>query len=259
MSRQLDAFAGALRLQLRLLPRELNYLLPLVVAPLLTAVFLTIVGNAGRTDLVAYALFAPALMSLWTLALFVSGGIVDDDRALGTIELLLASPAAFAAVVVGRVLAVTCASLFAFVEVWLVARLGFGAAIHVHHPVVLLAGLAVTVFAMSGTAVSMAALFVHSRNARIFQNSLSYPFYVLGGVMAPVALLPGWIRWASGGVFLSWSADLLRATLWSPPPRAVALHLAVIASLGLAGLVVGHWALQRLVERARRDGTLALW
>ena len=75
----------------------------------------------------------------------------------------------------------------------------------------------VTVFAMAGTAVAFASVFVLTRNPFTFTNSASFPFYVLGGVFVPIAILPGWIQPLSKGIFMSWSADLLRASLKSAP------------------------------------------
>ena len=41
------------------------------------------------------ALLAPVLMSVWSMALLVSGEIIDADRQLGTLEPLVAAPASF--------------------------------------------------------------------------------------------------------------------------------------------------------------------
>lgn len=252
-------FLASIRLQLLAVTSDFNYVMPLVTAPLTAAIFFAVMDNAGRPDLAGYALFAPALVALWTLALFVSGDIVDVDRALGVLETVIATPASFAGVVLGRVLAVTVVSLLGFVEAWLVARGVFGFTIVAHHPYVLVAAVTATALAMAGTALVMAALFVHSRNARIFQNSLSYPFFVLGGVIAPVALLPVWIQPVSKLVFLSWSADLLRDSLRPEPLDAPVLRVAAVLALGLAGFGFGRFLLGRLVERVRRTGELSLW
>ena len=53
----------------------------------------------------------------------------------------------------------------------------------------------------------MATVFVLARTAMLFTNALGYPFYILGGVLVPVAFLPGWLRPVSRLVFLSWSSD----------------------------------------------------
>jgi ABC-2 type transport system permease protein len=226
--------------------------------PMFTITVLAIVRQAGRDDLTAYALMAPVLIALWALALLDAGEIVSSDRYEGTLEPTVAAPAGTAAVVLGRILAVTVVALVGFGEVWLVARVAFAVTIPFHHPLAFGLTLAATAAAVSGTAVVMAAIFVLSRSPRTFQNSLSFPFYVLGGVLVPVSFLPGWLRPLSSLVFLSWSADLLRASLSPRPVHDLALRLAVILALGAAGFAVGWVLLAWILRRVRADGSLGL-
>ena len=150
------------------------------------------------------------LITLWNMAIEISGGIVDSDRWHGTLEGVVASPVGYPSVILGRVMAVSFLGLFGVAETGIVARVGFGASVPVHHPDVLVGGLVVTALAMTGTATLLAAVFVLTRTALTFQNTMNYPFYLLGGVLVPLSFLPVWVRPAGRVVFLSWSADLLR-------------------------------------------------
>lgn len=252
------AFLASFRLQLRLIRGDPDYVMPLATAPFYAIVFLAILRHADRGDLAEYALMAPVLIALWHLSLTVSGETVADDRWLGTLELAVAAPASFAASVVGRVVAVTAVALLAFGEVWAVARAFFGISIEFHHPLAFGLTLAATALAMAGTALIMAALFVVTRSARTFQNSLSFPFYVLGGVLVPVSFLPDWIEPLSAAVFLSWSADLLRDSLDPAPVHDLAARLAMVLVLGAAGFAVGRLLLERLLRRVRATGEIGL-
>lgn len=238
-----------------LLWRSRDSFLVLVNTPFLTLILLAITRNAGREDLAAYAVLAPALMALWSMALLVAGEIVDVDRSLGTLEGLVATPGSFTALTTGRIAAVTTVSLVGFAEAWLVA-LAFGELVVIHHPVVFAATVLVTALATAGTASVMAAVFVLARSARIFQNSLSYPFFVLGGVMVPLALLPEPVQWAGRVVYLSWSADLLRDAVAPGPVDAAAVRLLVVLGLGALGYAAGAWLLRRVLMRVRTLGTL---
>jgi ABC-2 type transport system permease protein len=221
-------------------------------------IFLAVVQHAGRPDLTGYAVLAPMLLTLWYTSLFIAGEIIDSDRWFGTLEPVIASPAAFPLVVLGRIMAVTALSLLAVPETLAVARFGFGVRLAIHHPAVLALTILATVMAMAGTAVCMSGLFVLTRTARTFQNSASYPFYLLGGVIVPVALLPAWVRPLSRLVFLSWSSDLLRATLRPGPVEQLAPRLGAILLLGAAGFVVGGLLLRTVLRRVRELGTLPL-
>lgn len=252
------AFLAGFRLQARVVFSDPDYVMPLVTVPMFTITFIAIVRDAGREDLTGYALLAPVLIALWALSLYSSGEVIAEDRWQGTLEPAIASPSSFAAVVLGRILAVTAIALIAFAEVAVAGWLAFGVLIEVHHRLAFAVTLAATAFAVAGTAVIMSALFVLSRSPRTFQNSLSFPFYVLGGVLVPVAFLPDWLEPLSRVVFLSWSADLLRATLAPAPVDDLGRRVATIVALGAVGFAVGSLLLRWILARVRRDGTLTL-
>lgn len=244
------------RLQLQIIRTNPDYFLALAVAPLATVLFVSFMRHAGRDDLVAFALVAPVLVSLWRTSIMASGEIVNEDREQATMEPTIATPAAYSTVVLGRVLAVSAVGLSGFPVVWLVARALFGIGVEIRHPAVFVLTLLAAAFSMSGTAVVMAAVFSLARSSRIFQQSLTYPFYVLGGVLVPVSFLPGWIRPLSRLVFLSWTADLLRASL-SPAAVVDAVpRLGAVVVLGLAGFVCGTLLLRRILDRVRALGTM---
>lgn len=243
-------------LQLHVMRNNPDYFLGLAIAPVSAVVFLSVVRHAGRPDLVPFALAAPVLMALWRTSIMASGEIVNEDRGFATMEPTIAAPAAYPTVILGRIAAVSAIGLLGVPEVWLVAQVVVGVSITVEHPALLGLTLVAAAFAMSGTAVVMAAVFALGRNARIFQQTLTYPFYVLGGILVPVSLLPFWLRPLSRLVFLSWTADLLRASLSPAPVEDPALRLAAIVGLGLAGFFGGTILLRKVLDRVRHLGTI---
>jgi ABC-2 type transport system permease protein len=252
----MTAFAAAFRLQLTLLRRAPGELQSLVTVPVYTAIFLSMTLHAGRGDLTAYAVLAPALISMWNMALSIAGDIVTYDRYVGHLELLVAVPPPMALVVAARVAAVTSVSLLACAEAWAVARLGFGVPIVVHHPGYTAAALAVTAFAMSGTAGILSAVFVLTRAARTYQNSLNYPLFLISGVFVPLSLMPQWVQALGRLSFLSWSVDLLRDCLAAPPVRDVAPRCLAVLLLGVAAYVVTRMLFRRVLWRVRFSGSL---
>lgn len=158
----------------------------------------------------------------------------------------------------GRVLAVAGLAGLTFLEALLVARIGFGVSLEIRHGALLAAAVAVTLLAMAGTSTAFAGLLVLSREVLLFQNSLTYPFYILGGVLVPLSLLPGWIQPFGRLVFRSWSSDLIRDAIDRPAVPGWPWRLAVIAILGLATLAAGQAVIGRVADRARRTGSVGL-
>ncbi|MFI8101240.1 ABC transporter permease [Streptomyces sp. NPDC086023] len=245
------------RLQLLMTLRTPDIAHVFVTTPLYTLVFLAIQVQAGRSDLAGYAVLAPALMALWSLALQCAGELVSQERDQGTLEAMAASPARYPLVVNVRIAAVTLLSALSFAEAWLVAYGVFGLTVRIEHPALFAVGVLVSAAAMAGTASCVSALFVLAPSARVLQNALSFPFYLLGGVLVPVSFLPEWLRPLSDVVFLSWSARLLRAALDPADPVEPLAALAAVAVLGLAGGLTGTYLIGRMLRRVRTTGTLA--
>jgi ABC-2 type transport system permease protein len=249
-------FLAGLRFQAVILRRSPAELMALLSTPLFTLAFAAIVVHAGALDLTPYAIVGPTVIAVWTMALNVSGDIVDSERHNGTFEPSLATPASLIVLVLGRITTVTLVSLLSLLESALIVRLAFGIAVHIAHPSLFAITIFLTAAAMAGTATAFSAIFVLARSARTFQNSLSYPIYLLSGAMIPPALLPGWLRPATRVVFLSWSTGLMRDALRAAPAPDVPGRLAVIAVLGVLGYVAGLWLLSSVLRRMRAAGTV---
>ena len=233
-----------------------GYWTSLLMNPLFATVFLAIMSNAGRDDLLAFAVLAPAFLTMWAMSLIISGEVVARDRDFGVLEATLAAPTQYASVTIGRISLVTVVSMLGFVESWLVA-LFFFEPIPIIHPLAFVAGVAASAFAMTGTALGMSALFIRSTSVRRFQNAMSYPFYVLGGVLVPIEFLPGWIQPISRLIFLSWSSDLLRDSLAPGKIESLGFRLFMIVLLGGVAMAVGWWAVGRMERHVRETGEVA--
>lgn len=253
----MHAFRAGFGLELRIIRAAPDAVIPLVTAPLFALIFLSIVRQSGRPDLQPDALMAPVLMTLWWVALQQAGNMITGDRWQALLEPLLAAPASFTSVLLGRISALMCLGLISFFEVWGIGKLVYGVSIPFEHPGALGLTLVVIAFATAGTSVAFAAVFVLTRNAYTFTNSLSYPLYLLGGAFVPVAILPGWLHPVSAGIFMSWGADLLRATLKPPPIDDLWQRLATVVLLGTISFAMGRALLSHVLRRMRAKGELA--
>lgn len=252
----MNSFVVGWRRQWDLVLNTPGYWTSLLMNPLFATVFLAIMSNAGRDDLLAFAVLAPAFLTMWAMSLLISGEVVARDREFGVLEATFAAPTHYASVTIGRIGLVTVLSMLGFVESWLVAFVFFEP-IPIAHPLAFAAGVAASAFAMTGTALGMSALFVRSTSVRRFQNAMSYPFYVLGGVLVPVEFLPDWIQPLSRVIFLSWSSDLLRDSLAPAPVERLGIRLLMIVLLGGAAMAAGWWAVDRMEDHVRETGEVA--
>jgi ABC-2 type transport system permease protein len=249
------AFRAGLSLQAALLWRSPGDLHVLATVPLYTLILLAMTDASHQAGLAPNAIIAPTLMALWTMALFTAGDLIDRDRQDGTLEPTVAAPAPLAQVITGRICAVTAASLIAFAEAWVVG-LCFGVHLTVHHPLTLVVGILTTSLTTACTAALIATLLVLTRGGRPYQNSLSFPFYLLSGIVVPIEVLPHWVHPISRIIYLSWSADLLRSAFRPEEPRQLPMQLMALALLAAAGLACASVLMRRVLDRVRILGTL---
>lgn len=258
MNPLLPALAG-FRYQCWRMRRTFDELQAFVLAPLFTLIFVGLVAGAGRRDLIADAALGAVLVSLWNICVQVGGNIIDSERGEGTFESLSTTPAPVRAVIFGRVTAIVLISLLVLPEVWLVTAAVFGETVTVPHPVVFAVGVLLLAVGLHGAANLVAGLFVLARTSLIFQNALTYPLFVLGGLLVPVRLLPAGLQPPSRLVFLSWGSELLHTALRpADPPHVVLPRLAGLAVTAVLTCVAGQVLLGRIIERARTRGTLGL-
>src|SRR5262249_16321378 len=95
---------AAARAQFQMTVRNLGGdLFNLVTLAFFAVVFIGIVKESGRSSLIAYAVMAPVMIALWQMAIFVAGELINRDRWGGLLEAVIATPAPFALVMVGRI------------------------------------------------------------------------------------------------------------------------------------------------------------
>ncbi|NBH08571.1 ABC transporter permease [Amycolatopsis sp. SID8362] len=228
----------------------------LVAVPFTTAVFLSVVAVAGRDDLVGAALLAPALYGLWSVTLALGGMSLAGDKSVEMLELLLAAPASFAGYLWGRLTMSALVGLLAYSEAWAVGVGVFQARPIVHHPWWFAAALFVTAVGTISAGALVAAVVGLSRNSRSLPNFMNYPLFVLAGFFTPVALLPDWLKPLSGCIYLSWGADLARASLRAGPQPEMPRMLLAELALTIVMFPLSALLLARIVRTLRTTGRL---
>lgn len=249
-------FLAGARLQALMLRRSPADLMALLITPMFTLTFVAIIVHAGRRDLVAYAVLGPTVIAIWSMALNVSGSVIESDRYEGMLEPTLATPAQLAPLTSGRILTSTLVSLLALPESMLIVRYVLGIPLQIRHIPLLAITMLATAVATAATSTALSVLFFIARSARIFQNSISYPFYILSGAVVPIDLLPGWLHPLTKLVFLSWAIGLMRSSLTEAPAVHPVYSLVVLTALGALAYCLGLCLMACALRRMRNEGTV---
>ncbi|GGK16401.1 hypothetical protein GCM10010124_06250 [Pilimelia terevasa] len=242
--------------QWRLVASQPGLFATLAIMPLYSLVFYTTLRAQDRPDLAPIVALTTFGMSMWAHGMFVASNIVENDRREGVIQQGLLTPAAYQWSMVIRIIGTTALSLVALAEVVVIGvLLGFSTVPESVTLCVLVAML--LVLGTAGAALLVSALGVRVQAIRSLQNALTYPFYLLGGLILPADWLPEPVHWLTRIFFLSHGFRLLQDAA-AGHVTDVTSRLAVLLLLVLAQLLVGACALA-VVLRAARAGRVPLY
>jgi ABC-2 type transport system permease protein len=100
-----------------------------------------------------------------------------------------------------------------------------------------------------------AVTFVRFRAAWALGNLFEYPFWLIGGFLVPLVLLPDWVRPISWALAPTWGMNAIRESSLGGNPWP---DLVLCLVLGAGYVALGVLALERVLGAARRRATLSL-
>ncbi|PRY37528.1 ABC transporter permease [Umezawaea tangerina] len=241
----------SVRTQARLLLLRPGSLAPLLVNPLYVVVLFGVVAahRPSATLLTTLGLTA-FVMAAWGHAMFTASHVIDEERFSGTLEINLTAPTGYLTSLVVRILTVTLAAAPVIAEVAAIGWLVHGTGLVVRDPVQFGLAVLVCLVGCAASALLLSGLLLLVRGARTLQNALTYPFYLLAGLVLPHSELPEGIRQLSDLFFLTWAVKGLRAA--ASGAAGGWTDLALATALAVAQAAVGVLVLRRVVQRLRR-------
>ncbi|GGW75640.1 ABC transporter permease [Streptomyces caelestis] len=196
------------------------------------------------------------VLALWSCAIWQTGLILREELAHGTLPGILTRRAGLGVVLFGKTIgtALRCALLIAL-TIGCVGLLT-GEPLRIAHP----GAFTLAALATFGSALVLGSLlsclFLLTPAAMRIAEALVYPMSLLGGMIVPIELLPGWLRHVPDVVSLRWATELLTAAA-EGRTQSVAAWACLCATTGGYALLA-RWAFRTVLHRARERGTLAL-
>jgi ABC-2 type transport system permease protein len=248
--------AVGFRLHLKMLQRSAFNGVLSVVWPLFfstTAFFMFRAGHDPHTLL--YTSLGASVMGVWSATSTSASGAFQQQRRLGTLEILVAAPAHFALVLLPLTVAMSAVGLYSMVATLLWGRYAFGIEFSLAHPVSFFLAVPVTIASVGAAGFLLAVAVVRYRSAWTIGNALEYPVWLVSGLLVPLSLLPGWSHPIAWVLAPTWGVRAIRAASLGGSP----LHdLAVCAGLGCAYVLLGVLVVERVLVAARRTASLSL-
>jgi ABC-2 type transport system permease protein len=229
----------------------ISFLQPLIFATIAFYVF----KSGHKPGSLLYASIGAGLMGIWSSTLFGSGGAIQWQRWLGTLESLIVAPPPFIFVLGPLTVATATIGLYALGATLLWGRLLFGIPLHLAHPWLFALAVPTTVVSLGFLGLVLAATFILYRHANALSNLLEYPVWLITGLLVPLSLLPGWVHPLSWFLAPTWGVRAIReAALGGDPVGPIGMCVA----LATVYLVLGAFLLRLFERLARERATLSL-
>lgn len=220
------------------------------------AVFLTIVmarsGPMTPSDRTAQVA-AVLLTSLWGATLWAAGGTLRLEMVEGTLARNLTAVSDARAVIIGKCIGSTCLVLGFLLGTAVVMVVATGTQVQLREAGWWLLGLVLVAVSATAMGYLLCPVFVLTRHATHVTAALTYPVFILSGLMIPSGLLPRPMAWLSRPISLFWANGFFTSLAHGSPDAA---SLAAVAVLTAGYFWIGGALLDRLIDRARRAGTI---
>jgi ABC-2 type transport system permease protein len=212
-------------------------------------------GAESDPDVLLTASLGATVMAIWSSVAFSAGGAIELQRRLGTLELLVAAPIPFGAVLAPITIATSAIGIYALGATLLWGRVLFGIPLHFEHPALFALSLPVAIVAIGMLGLILASTLIFYRAALFLGASFEYPVWLVTGLLVPLSVLPGWVAPISWLLAPTWGMRAIReSTVGGSPLSALAMCLALSACYAAIAAV----CLRAFERLARERATLAL-
>jgi ABC-2 type transport system permease protein len=204
-----------------------------------------------------YVIVGLVIVEILTLSLGIMPVSVRQELVSGTIERFLVSAHGPVNGILGTMLFPLCNAFFSGVLTLVLAAVVFGlplaATSFLAIPVALLGVVAFMPFALFLVAVVLAFKQVAGASQFIVSG-----IAIIGGLYFPIALLPGWIRWASEAQPFTPATDLMRHLLVNAPlAHPAGVELLKLVGFSAVLLPTAFMLLRASIRNGQRSGTIA--
>jgi ABC-2 type transport system permease protein len=218
-----------------------------------TAFLMFRVGHDPHTLL--YASLGASVMGIWSATSTSASGAIQQQRWLGTLELLVAAPANFALVMLPLTVAMSTIGLYSLLATLAWGHFVFGVSLHVAHPLWFVLAVPATIASIGSVGFLLSVAVVRYRTAWALGNALEYPVWLVCGFLVPLSLLPGWVRPISWALAPTWGVRAIREAAIGGSPLP---HLLICVGIGATCVILGFALVEVMLRAARRTASLSL-
>lgn len=211
----------------------------------------------GKDDprLLLSASLGAAVMLMWSMVVIGSSGALEQQRWLGTLELIVGAPVPLAIVMAPISVASGAVGMYALVATLTWGTLLFDVPLAIEMPLAFAVAVPLCVLAIGMLGLVMTATFVLYRAAFHLGIAMQYPVWIATGVLVPLSVLPGFVGSVSWFLAPTWGFRAIQeSALGLSPWPDIGMCLVVSAVY----LVIATVCLRAFEHVARSRATLRL-
>jgi ABC-2 type transport system permease protein len=209
----------------------------------------------GHPQTLLYASLGSAVAGIWSVTTIAASGAIQQQRWFATLELLVVAPVNFALILLPICIAITSMGLYALVTTIVWGRLVYGIPLPLVHPLAFCVAIPMTILSVGVLGFMLSTILVRYRTAWALGNSFEYPVWLVCGLLFPLSVLPGWSHPISWSLAPTWGLRALREAAQGGHPWVA---LGMCCALAAVYVAAGVFLVDRVLNAARRDATLAL-
>jgi len=209
-----------------------------------------------------FVVLGGAMTAFWLNVLWGMAAQFFWEKEVGNLQLFLVAPMSRMALLAGMALGGMLFSGVRALSTLLLGLLIFQVQLTVVDPLQLVAVFLITMAAIYGMGMMLSSVFLmYGRDAWNLSNLMQEPIYLVSGFYFPVRALGFWVSAAACLIPITLGLDAMRQLLFGPAADGllpVPVEIAILAVQAVAFLALAKFSLDRMEQRGRREGRLAL-
>ena len=214
-----------------------------------------LLDSKNQPDLLLSASLGAAVILMWSLVVIGSAAALEQQRWLGTLELLVAAPMPFVVIIAPITVASGFVGAYSLLATLAWGTLLFDVPLSIEQPLAFAVAIPAAVLAIGMLGLVMASTFVLYRAAFHLGIAMQYPVWIATGVLVPLSVLPDAVGKVSWFLAPSWGFRALKESALGETPWP---EIGMCFLVSAAYAVVGTFCLHAFVRVARARASLRL-
>ncbi|GAB4157923.1 MAG: ABC transporter permease [Candidatus Promineifilaceae bacterium] len=224
-----------------------------------TVFFVLLARFAGGIDLMRFAFIGNVVQIGVNLGLSNMAAIVESEKWLGTLPILIAAPNNKLPALIGRGVAYMAQGLLSVLVALAGGALIFGSVFPIGRMLLTLPIIILIIITVTGLGLLIGAITLPTRIGSLVANTTAYIMMIICGVNFPVDALPGWLQQIAHILPVTNGLIAVRQVIDGTNNEATWFLLGYELLIGIIAFGIGYIVFEARLRAAQHRGTIELF